>query len=235
MKYTILLNQTKAIEWELNLTQATLFAYLIDLPSWAEQFIVGNEIYYWSSRNKVINELPILTDKEDTVYRLMKQLEEKGLIVLKKNGNKDFIKLTKKCKDWITEKNPDSEINPFELGNISENNSEKNPTYKKIINNSEITILNKKKKFLRKIFDWQEKNPEKYPKRMYVDFVKYWTETNKDGKPLIRYDSEKYFAVGKRLHSWFGIAGDSKIASYWEVENKIASLGELFTNYLNEK
>ena len=148
MRYNSVINNIKAKEWDLTIQQAYLFSWFYELPSWANKVMIENEIFYFASKNKAVEELPILTDKLDTMYRYYKQLEEKELIVIKKIDNKDYISLTSKGKEWNLYKSDYSENNPTLLGNLSENNSENNPTYNNTIynnkesNNSQTLIPN---------------------------------------------------------------------------------------------
>ena len=145
MRFSTYINNQKAIEWGLNANQAALFDLLNQAASWAEEIIVDGVVYYWVSRNKVLEELPLFYKTSDTVYRHFSDLDEKGLIIyLKqgKHGDKDLIRLTEKGKSWNEFKpeqiRDNSEINPSlgdELGNKSEitrkqirDNSEINPT-----------------------------------------------------------------------------------------------------------
>lgn len=141
MRYHGRINYVKCHEWGLNIAQGALFDLLNESSSWAKTHIIGDEVYYWVSRNKVLDELPVAYKKADTVYRSLKILAEKDLIIYTKEGAKDLVKLTEKGKTWNakinSEINPnvvkDSEINPSKLGNKSENtakNSEINPTDK---------------------------------------------------------------------------------------------------------
>lgn len=133
MTYNISIDQPRSIEWGLNLPEAALFSFCFNLSAWADHIVLGDAVWYFASRNKAIDELPILTDKPDTVYRLYKALQGKGVINWRKVGEKDYIQITQKGKCWNSEKNP-------ALGNISEStrkkireDSEKNPTDNKTI------------------------------------------------------------------------------------------------------
>ena len=120
MRFNTYINNQKAIEWGLNANQAALFDLLNQSSSWAEEIIVDGVVYYWVSRNKVIEELPLFYKTGDTVYRHFSELNEKGLIVyLKqgKHGDKDLIRLTEKGKSW-------NEFKPEQI----RDNSEINPT-----------------------------------------------------------------------------------------------------------
>jgi len=132
MTYNFSINQVKAIEWGLNPAEAIVFDFLFNVPTWAERVTVENIDYYFISRYKVLKEAPVVTDKPDTIYRHFKSLEKKGVIFYKKITSKDCIAIAEKGKLWRnTNKDGhfrDSEINPNELGKISESNSEINPT-----------------------------------------------------------------------------------------------------------
>lgn len=129
MRYSTIINNIKANEWGLTIQQAYLFSWFYELPSWANKVMIENEIFYFASKNKAVEELPILTDKTDTMYRYYRQLEELKLIVIKKIDGKDYISLTTKAKEWNLYKSDYSENNPNTLGKLSENNSDLNPTY----------------------------------------------------------------------------------------------------------
>ena len=120
MRFSTYINNQKAIEWGLNANQAALFDLLNQAVSWAEEIIVDGVVYYWVSRNKVLEELPLFYKTSDTVYRHFSDLDEKGLIIyLKqgKHGDKDLIRLTEKGKSW-------NEFKPEQI----RDNSEINPT-----------------------------------------------------------------------------------------------------------
>jgi len=137
MRYTISIDQTHSIEWGLSLSEAALFSFIYSLPAWAEQIHVNGQTWFFASRNKAIDEMPIITDKGDTIYRLYKSLQQKNIIDWQKFGEKDCIRITEKGKQW-------NSLNTT-LGNKSEstrknirNKAEKNPTYNSTKNNSTI-------------------------------------------------------------------------------------------------
>lgn len=133
MNYTTYIDNKKMIEWGLLYQEAALLDWFCRLHQWAETINYNGGIYYFASRNKAIEENPMITSVSDTMYRYYKKLKEKGLIELIKVENRDYIQLTSKAKQWGRFIR-DSEINPNELGNESKNNSEINPTY--YINNN---------------------------------------------------------------------------------------------------
>ncbi len=136
MRYNINIDQRFCLEWGLNFAEGAVFGILYNLSSWADPVMIDGQIFYHASRNKVMDELPMLTDKPDTIYRVFKHLSDpqRALIQYEKDGRKDLIRLTDRGKAWNSEKNPsladNSENFPAELGKKSENNSEKNPTDK---------------------------------------------------------------------------------------------------------
>ena len=137
MRYTISIDQTHSIEWGLSLSEAALFSFIYSLPAWAEQIHVNGQTWFFASRNKAIDEMPIITDKADTIYRLYKSLQLKGVIDWQKFGEKDCIMITEKGKLWNSAKT--------DLGNKSDlprkkirRNTELNPTYNSTKNNSTI-------------------------------------------------------------------------------------------------
>lgn len=159
MRYTHSINAVKCLEWDINLAQGALIDLINQASSWAKPHVIDDEVYYWISRNKIIDEIPVAYSKADTVYRSIKSLAEKGIINHIKSGKRDLINLTEKGKSWNvkstdigdaklgnkSELAENSEINPSKLGNKSENtpkNSEISPTDKNTNNKS---ISNKKR------------------------------------------------------------------------------------------
>lgn len=146
MQFTVSINQVKALEWGLNSQQALLFAFVYAAPSWAAPVKTEDGIFFALSKAKIVEELPLLTDKADTAYRMLKALEEAGLIELSSTANITLFRLTKKAQEWNkkedgSEKYPTppetkgrkkirstSEKNPSKIGKKSEAGSEKNPT-----------------------------------------------------------------------------------------------------------
>ena len=139
MQFLTTINNAKCLEWGINGTQGALFSLLYEINAWAKEEIIDNKVYYFISRNKILDEMPLYYEKTDTIYRHLKVLKEKGIIEYIKAGKKDLIRITEKGNTWNffksknnSEKNPsfeeNSEKNPSKFGKKSENNSEKNPT-----------------------------------------------------------------------------------------------------------
>ncbi|GAB2798950.1 hypothetical protein GCM10027040_27400 [Halomonas shantousis] len=142
MQFTISINQAKALEWGLNAQQSLLFAFVYECPSWAKPVTTDDGVFYALSKTKIIEELPLLTDKPDTAYRMLRALKSAGLIELSNTQSITLVRLTAKGKTWNkkldgSEKYPSggrkkirtgSEKNPSSHGKISEPGSEKSPT-----------------------------------------------------------------------------------------------------------
>ncbi|KTC11491.1 phage replication protein [Pseudomonas marginalis ICMP 9505] len=146
MQYTVTINQVKALEWGLNSQQALLFAFVYGCPSWAKPIKTDDGIFFALSKAKITEELPLLTDKPDTAYRMLKALEEVGLIELSSTSNITLFRLTEKAIEWNqkldgSEKYPTppknkgrknirstSDKSPSKVGKKSEQGSDKSPT-----------------------------------------------------------------------------------------------------------
>ncbi|MGN8259484.1 phage replication protein [Pseudomonas sp. SMSB3] len=153
MQFTVTINQAKALDWGLNAQQALLFAFVYECPSWAKLVKTDKGDFYALSKAKIVEELPLLTDKPDTAYRLLKAIAGAGLINLSSTNNITLVQLTTKGKEWNkkldgSEKYPTnkekvgkksepsprkkiragSEKSPSKVGKKSAPGSEKSPT-----------------------------------------------------------------------------------------------------------
>lgn len=145
MKYTLTINQKRSVEWELTASEAIVFSWLYELPSWAEKVEYDGNTYYFANRNVACKELPLITDKNDTMYRLYKSLERKGLVSMITLMKRDYIALTEKGKSWYYDDElPKLGKKSEETRNEIRENSEKNPTDKYTNNKYTSDKLNKK-------------------------------------------------------------------------------------------
>lgn len=176
MKYSIHINQIRSIEWGLSTSEAVVFSWIYELASWAEKLIYNENTFYFSSRIKACEELPIVTEKTDTMYRHFKSLEKKGLVSLLVINKKDYIALTEKGKQWYYENElPNDGKKSEETRKNFRENSEKNPTYKYISNkeiNNNIPLPPKGKKDIKKeILIGDYVSPEY--KEVFTDWLEY--------------------------------------------------------------
>ena len=142
MRYSLYINQVKMLEWGLNLSQAVVFNALTEATSWANSAVFEGEVYYWFAKEKLMKELPVITDKPDTIKRHLSALDKAGLIrrkvVVEGNNTYHYIAITAKGKEWNTAQLPaesedgkniptpetsqeTKEKNLPEAGNISQN------------------------------------------------------------------------------------------------------------------
>ncbi|WP_298220858.1 hypothetical protein [Flavobacterium sp.] len=120
-----MINQNRCIKFKLNVNQAALMSVLTEVSSWATEKVIKGKTYWWVSRNKVIEQLPLFYEKPDTVYRHFKYLAAIGLVDYETENRRDYLRLTEKGKRWNKLGNEsdfisNSEMNPSELGNESE-------------------------------------------------------------------------------------------------------------------
>lgn len=163
MQFSIFINQARAVEWGLNAQQAMLFAYVYGVPSWADSVVRDGVTFYRIDKAKILGDLPLLTDKIDTVYRLLKALADINLLEMSRNGHHTIVRLTEKALRWnVAQSMPApipvdnspsavdkqgrcvavppkiSEKNPENIGKKSEKISEKNPTNSSLYINNPI-------------------------------------------------------------------------------------------------
>ncbi len=137
MKYSLYINQGMAIELGLtNINQTHVFDLCTSVSTWAKPEVVDGEVYYWVARQVIVDELPLLNMKPDTVYRHLKSIAKLRLIDYIKVGKKDCIRVTALGKKYFSKGKEPYVGNKSELdsglGNKSEKdaeNSEINPTY----------------------------------------------------------------------------------------------------------
>lgn len=71
------------------------------LPLWADAEVIDWEIYYYFTTQKIIEELPIISDKKRTILANVQILKEKWLLSHKIHNNKGYYKLTELWKTFI--------------------------------------------------------------------------------------------------------------------------------------
>lgn len=156
------------LNYGLTIQEAVVLEWMIQLPSWAEHIIHEEKTYFFASKNKAVDDLNVLTDKIDTMYRYYKKLSEKGFVLLLKSDGKDFVHLNPVCQQWNNldlkpknekikvENNKKSDFNPTEadnhpteIGQSSEKASDNHPTYRTLIpnsNNKTVTLFGEEEK-----------------------------------------------------------------------------------------
>lgn len=112
MKQQINIDQENTIKWRLTLREAIVFSYLHDNVQGT-----GRTAQY--ARSYLIEQLPIVTDKSDTMYRILRSLDDKGLIFHKKSDKWDSVTLLSKSYPWSTHRPHKSRLNLTELNEFN--------------------------------------------------------------------------------------------------------------------
>lgn len=164
MQFTITINQAKALEWRLNAQQALLFAFVYESPSWAKLVQTADGDFYALSKAKIIEELPLLTDKSDTAYRLLKQLASVGVIDLSSTASITLVRLTEKGQEWNRKLNGEEKYGrkvgkKSEVGNYSEVGKKSDPKRAKRSEKNPIKVGEKSEVGRKKIRGGSEKSP----------------------------------------------------------------------------
>ena len=103
MQFTLMIDQSKSVEWGLTPQESILFSFIHQVPTWAKPINKDGQVFYAISKLKIVEELPILTDKPDTTYRILKSLHSKGVISLSSTSRITLIQVTDKGKAWNRE------------------------------------------------------------------------------------------------------------------------------------
>lgn len=136
---TLYIDQVFALRHELTQSEAAVFWFFTRLSNWAESVYIDGRVYYFAAKPMACSNLPIVTTKVDTMYRIYKSLAKKGLVMLEKHGTKDLVHVVPEyAKQWNNANyRENSESNPSQVGIKSEfgrnqirKPSDLNPTYK---------------------------------------------------------------------------------------------------------
>lgn len=100
MTYSITINNVKALKWGISLPEAYLFDYLFQACAYRDKIQLEGRTYSFVSRTIVCKDIPIVSDKPDTIYRYYKRLNELGIIDYKHKKRKDLIWITPKGRTW---------------------------------------------------------------------------------------------------------------------------------------
>jgi hypothetical protein len=153
MQYNSYIDNSFCLKHQLTIAQGALFDLFTRLHSWSEEVVIDGNVYWFISRTKVLDELPLVYTKTDTVYRHFKSFDEKGLIEYVKHQGKDCVRLTSEGKLWNRFGNESEQTR-----NEIRTNSEMNPTYNTTIYNT----TNNKEKNIKKNFVSDEMVDEIY-------------------------------------------------------------------------
>jgi hypothetical protein len=145
MKYTLYgFSQSKAIEFGLDLNDLVILRYIVDFKDSKNMKteVVDGECYYWVKYQGILQELPILKIKKDSIYRRLKAMCKIGILkhkTFKRSGTYSFYTLGPRYISLISsdsdprgsEMNPNiSDSNPEGYGNESVGGTDLNPEQK---------------------------------------------------------------------------------------------------------
>ena len=165
MKYTILgFNQEKALELGFDVEDLLIIRWFVDFYSSSKmiKMNVGDKTYAWVNYSRVIEDIPILNMKKDTLSRRMKKICETGIMeheTLKQGGTFSLYKLTDKYDQLIStykktegtdkktegtdKKTEGTEKIPEGYGKNSRPGTDKNPEQNiNLLNNNSIKDIN---------------------------------------------------------------------------------------------
>lgn len=151
MKYTILgFNQEKALEFGFDVEDLLIIRWFVDFYSSSKmiKMNVGDKTYAWVNYSRVIEDIPILNMKKDTLSRRMKKICETGIMeheTLKQGGTFSLYKLTDKYDQLISKDNKTdgTEKIPEGYGKNSQPVTDKNPEQNiNLLNNNSIKDIN---------------------------------------------------------------------------------------------
>lgn len=194
---------------ELTLSEAYVLEWMLNLVGWADRLIINQQIYFFASKNKAVQDLPMVTKKTDTMYRHYKKLESKKLIKNNKLNGKDYIQILPLCSTWNQIRPSDSK--PNESGFKSESDTESNPTNSNI--NSYSNLNNSLPSQPIDLFGEKVIDPKKktlFKNCVYSDFNKFELKM-KDAKNL-GIDIESYH---RAMDRWSRTSTTKRTADGW--------------------
>lgn len=160
--YNININVGFAIKYWIWFEHCALIRFFLLLPNRADKMDDWSDTYYRANMSKIHEQLPMLSTKDDTVYRYIKKLCD--LWIIEKFPKLDYYRVTKKWLEYefVGKISDQSEINPIDVGNKSDSVSEINPIYNDTSNNTnkniKRNIINKNNKEPAvKIYDYLKK------------------------------------------------------------------------------
>lgn len=209
MQFNLCIDQVRTLEWGLTLSEASLFSFIFNAGTWANKLqIIDGKEFRFLSRHKLCQELPCVTDKPDTMYRLMRSLHKKGAILFRKSGKRDMIHVTDKGQAWNSrEKDKKICLNTENFPASSEqypaHKGEIIPTNQKTISSNQETITSEiyALEKLQKLYDLMP-NRDNYEKARYL----WLTETHNKLDYEIDEMAEGVFRIiAKKQKYWAGL------------------------------
>jgi len=104
MTHTLIINQVKALEWNLSLKESVVMSKMVDLSTWATAVYHEKKVYYVLYRSKLWEEIPLLGKNEKSAGFVLQYLEEKGLIESINKFTTPAFRITDKGREWTSTK-----------------------------------------------------------------------------------------------------------------------------------
>jgi hypothetical protein len=79
------------------------------------------------------------------------------------------------------------------------------------------TLGNRKNRFTRRLKDYQERYPAKYPGGLYADFLGYWSQPNLAGTKM-KFEAIDFFGIAWRLRCFWRQCNMNERRDYWEED-----------------
>lgn len=131
MRKFITINQEASLLLGLSIQESILMAWISNLPEWASKVKTLKGVFYLATYEKAAQDLPLLSDKKDTFYRMYRNLEKKGLIEVKKDEKGVLLLITSKSEAY-KQLGKLSEATRKIIRGTTPENSDKNPNLKAI-------------------------------------------------------------------------------------------------------
>lgn len=211
--YNININVWYCIKYWISFEQASILVLILKLSNWAEKMEYEWETYFRLNIAKIKQDLPMLSSKQDTIYRYIKRLSD--LWIIKKVPKLDYYRPTN---IWIMYdyncESDSSEINPIPVGNKSDTSSEINPIYNNTnINNN---TNNKESNNILSDSSGQEKTLENGNKNsIYDSILAKWNSMWIIKHTKITSDMKKY--IDLRLKEYTKDEIEKAIQIYWWI------------------
>ena len=200
MKYNININQIKCIEFWLNLQQWWMMDILSHLSTWAEPITTETWIYYYLSRWKLIEELPIISNNKNTFQKIIKSLKDKWLIEHYHNQNekKWYYRLSNLWKTFTLE-----EKNHQAWGKKSSTLEEKNHHYNTTIYNTTNDTLSSNEDNNNSTCKGEDNNKDVCSNNINKELDTYSTCSIKEEKKKKKDEIENRDEVFEKLWIWY--------------------------------
>lgn len=195
-----------------------------------------NPGWCYMTKEKIASELGL---SKQAVLSMIERMIEAGLIY--KNETTKFLKTSAKWqqvyftngKETLPQHGKETLL---EAGKetLPNNNSSDNKELDKgeqPLSPEEI-IEKKKRDFFNRIVNFVKLNQNKYPKQLYIEFAKYWTEPGIKNPKKIRLDGEDFFDLGKRISTFHKRTTDLELSKMRDAESQTGDLVQLLKNLL---